>query len=142
MDLRALVQDFSDAKVAAAVELLNTFAKRHVNAEFPPWFYATFTAVKLVAQVKTWPEGGAKVPDVRPLGVGKCLRRAINTALLSNLIPACAEHFRPQKVAVGIPGGITLLVLGLRALLELHPDWVVVRLDIHNTFNEIKRVLV
>eukprot|EP00973_Karenia_brevis_P030038 4140816-Karenia_brevis.AAC.1 len=50
-----------------------------------------------------------------------------------------AEHFWPQQVAVGTPSGINLVVFGVRSLLELHPDWVAVRIDIRNAYNEIKR---
>jgi hypothetical protein len=95
--------------------------------------------VKLVAPIKTLPSNDSDAPDARPLGVGECLRRAINTALLADLKPACADYFWPQQVAVGVPGGISLLVFGVRALLEQNPGWVAVRIDIRNAYNEIKR---
>ena len=122
--LKALTQDFSDAKAASALGLLNDFAERFVNADFPPWFYAVFTAVKLAAPIKSQPANATEAPDVRPLGVGECLRRAINSALLEDLKPACASHFWPQQVAIGIPSGISLLIFGVRELLEVLPDWV------------------
>ena len=53
--LRALTEQFEDAKARSALDLLNEFADKYVNAEFPAWFYAVFTAVKLVAPVKTPP---------------------------------------------------------------------------------------
>ena len=86
--------------------------------------------MKVVAPIKTLPSNDGDAPDVGPLAVGECLRRAINTTLLSDLKLACADHFWPQQVAIGVPGGISLLVFGVRALLELNPRWVVVRIDI------------
>jgi hypothetical protein len=37
--------------------------------------------------------------------------------------------------------GISLAIFGVRALLELHPDWVAVRLDMKNAYNELKRAV-
>ena len=118
------------------------FAEKYVNVELPIWFYAAFAAVKLVAPIKKQQLGPNSVPDVRPLGVGECLRRAINSAVLSEMKPAFAEHLWPQQIAIGIPSGISLLVFGVRALLDLHPDWVAVRIDLSNAFNQIKRAAV
>ena len=50
-----------------------------------------------------------------------------------------AQHFLPQQVAIGVRSGISLLVFGVRAFLELHPDWVAIKIDIRNAYNEIKR---
>ena len=122
--------------------MLNVSAERYINAEFPPWFYAAFTAFKLAAPIKALPFETAAVPDVRPLGIGECLRRVVDSTLLADLKPACAEHFWPQQVAIGIPSGIGLLIFGFRELLELHPDWVLVRIDLRNAYNEIKRASV
>eukprot|EP00973_Karenia_brevis_P032374 4462653-Karenia_brevis.AAC.1 len=61
---------------------------------------------------------------------------------MADMKPLCASHFWPQQVAVGIPSGITLLVFGVRTLLELHPDWVAIRIDLRNAYNEIKRAAI
>ena len=58
---------------------------------------------------------------------------------MAELKPVCADHFWLQQVAIGNPSGISLVVFGVRALLELDPDWVAVRLHLRNAFNEIKR---
>ena len=42
-------------------------------------------------------------------------------------------------MAVLSASGISLVIFGIRTLLEMHPDWVVVLVDIRNAFNEIKR---
>ena len=54
----------------------------------PAWFYLIFSAVRLVAPVKeeTLAAVGA-VPDVRPLGLGECLRRVIHSALAVEYTP-------------------------------------------------------
>ena len=68
------------------------------------------------------------VPDVRPLGLGECLRRTIHSALVADHKEACEKHFWPQQVAIGIRSGMSLLVYGVRTLLELRPDFIVVKI--------------
>jgi hypothetical protein len=104
----------------------------------PTWFYLFFSHVKLVAPFKQQTSPGAS-PEVRPIGIGECLRRTITRAVIADRKEVLAGHLLPQQVAVGVPFGIGLLVFGLRAMLEMHPDWVVVKLDLRNAYNEIKR---
>jgi hypothetical protein len=47
--------------------------------------------------------------------------------------------FRPQQVAVGVKGGLSILVHGVRALMQQSPDLVCVKLDLRNAFNEVDR---
>eukprot|EP00973_Karenia_brevis_P079918 11089619-Karenia_brevis.AAC.1 len=94
--------------------------------------------IRLVAPIKPG-ESDNEVPDVRPLGLGECLRRLIHSAVIAEHRDALAEHFWPQQVAVGVPGGLSLLVCGVRLLLELRPDFICVKLDLRNAYNEVKR---
>lgn len=45
----------------------------------------------------------------------------------------------PQQVAVGVPGGISVLVHSVKLGLEAHPGHVVVKCDLRNAFNEVER---
>ena len=137
--LKALLHNFVDARAGSTLDLLDAFATRYVNAELPPWFYLVFCSVKLVGLVKTPDTSSSQVPDVRPLGLGECLRRTIHSAVVSQYRNTLSSHLWPQQVAVGVPAGISLLVFGARALLELHPDWVIVKIDLRNAYNEISR---
>eukprot|EP00973_Karenia_brevis_P036316 5008643-Karenia_brevis.AAC.1 len=96
----------------------------------------------MLAPIKAVAASAHEAPDVRPIGVGECIRRAINSALMADMKPCFAQHFWPQQAAVGTPSGISLVIFGVRSLLELHPNWVVVRLDIRNAYNEIKRAAI
>ena len=111
---------------------MNRFANRYVNATLPSWFYLV---LKLVTPFK----GAPSNRDVHPIGIGECLRRAIHHSLIADRKDVLAQHFLPQQVAIGVPSGISLLIFGVRALLDLHPDWVVIKIDIRNAYNEIKR---
>jgi len=138
--LKALVADFADARARTALPLLEEFATSYANAELPAWFYYVFTAVKAMAPIKrpaSTPDGA---PDVRPVGVGECLRRAIHSAVVSAQRPLLRDHLWPQQIAIGVPNGLSILIFGVRFLLEVHPEWVVVRVDLRNAHNEVKRL--
>jgi hypothetical protein len=36
-----------------------------------------------------------------------------------------AEHFRPHQFGVAMLGGCKIMVHGVRVMLDLHPEWVV-----------------
>ena len=78
-------------------------------------------------------------PDVKPVGIGECLRRAIHSALAAQHKDLLRQHLWPQHVAIGVPSKMNALVFGVRLTLEIRPDFVVVRLDLKNAHNEVKR---
>ncbi len=55
---------------------------------------------------------------------------------------AAELHLAPRQVSVGVSGGISILYHGLRLLLEVHPDFLVVRIDLRNAYNESRRAQV
>ena len=81
--LIALTESFADARAQQAVPLLEAFAERYANGELPEWFYLAVTTVKQIAPIKEAPAAEDAVPDVRPLSIGECLRRAIHTSIAS-----------------------------------------------------------
>jgi len=137
--LKALLPDFADARAQQAIPLLDQFAESFVNAELPPWFYLVFGSVKEIALIKTPGATSDAAPDVRPLGLGECLRRVITSALNSQHKSVLADHLWPQQVAIGVPGGLSMLLYGLRLMIEQQPNWVIVRLDLRNAYNEVMR---
>ena len=106
--LQALTRKFADTRASEAIELLEYFVDAYVNVELPSWFYVIYSNLRLVALVKPGQQVSTGPPDVRPLGLGECLRRAIHSAVAADLRENFREHFWPQQVAVGIPGGAQL----------------------------------
>eukprot|EP00966_Prymnesium_polylepis_P136815 3161268-Prymnesium_polylepis.1 len=45
-----------------------------------------------------------------------------------------SDVLAPQQMAVGVAGGISVLIHGIRVMLEEHPEFVVVRLDLRNAY--------
>ena len=52
---------------------------------------------------------------------------------------AAADALVPQQVAVGVSGGISILIHGVRLLLEFRGDFVVIRMDMSNGYNAVSR---
>ena len=78
-------------------------------------------------------------PDVRPVAVGETEMRAIGRALEIAAEPDLADVLTPQQLAVGVKGGISVVIHGVRLLLEIRQGFVVVRLDMRNGFNAVSR---
>jgi len=65
--------------------------------------------------------------------------RAIATFLAADCSEASVEVLAPQQLAVGVSSGISILIHGIRLVLEQHPTFVVVKLDLKNCFNALSR---
>ena len=85
--LKCFATDFADQRARTVIPLLEDFADAYVNAELPEWFYAVFTAVKAMAPIKAEATAPEAAPDVRPIGIGECLRRCFHAALVSQHKP-------------------------------------------------------
>ncbi|KAL2630334.1 hypothetical protein R1flu_015020 [Riccia fluitans] len=76
---------------------------------------------------------------VRPIVVGEALYRLVAQSLSLQFRATFFNHFEPWQFGVATGGGCETIVHGLRATLDLHPDWVVLQLDIRNAFNTVSR---
>ena len=83
-----------------------------------------------------------KKPDdgVRPIAVGLSLRRLSTKTLLTPLSGELGSHLRPTQLGYGTKGGCEAAVHAARHLLETSTEPIVlVKLDIKNAFNTIRR---
>ena len=133
--LTALTEEFADGRARSAIQLLNTFATLYANADLPPWFYFLSSTTYMNAPIKTPAPSADRAPDVRPIGAGECLRRAIHSSLATAFKPAFANHLWPQQVAVGVEGGISKLIFGVRLVVGSNPGFIVAKLDLRNAYN-------
>lgn len=46
---------------------------------------------------------------------------------------------RPHQVAVGVKGGLSILIHGMRLLMQQNPDHMFVKIDLRNAFNKVER---
>ena len=102
--------------------LFDEFGTWLASAEMPSWYYAAQSFAGLLPIVKkalSAAEMAAGVePDVRPVAVGEVEMRAMLSHVTEMVEPAMADVLAPQQVAVGVQGGISILIHGARVLLE------------------------
>ena len=96
---------------------LNAFAGLLARGELPDWFYLLMSSTKLVPLKKGEAPLG-QGPAVRPVQVGDPFITSVWKVLMAGVQGRLEAIFRPQQVAVGVQGGLSILVHGVRALLQ------------------------
>ena len=134
--LRALTLAVDDKGLAAHRYFANLF----LNGKLPSWFYKLKVAVRVACLTDS--NDAAQNRKVRPIALTCCQKRAWTSALVKQKSASLARFLQPYQVAVGIKGGAHLVPLAINTHLALHPDHVVVSLDIRNAFNEGERALI
>ena len=76
---------------------------------------------------------------VRPIAIGEIFTRLVGKAVVIQLRDALQNAMLPLQFGVAVPGGAEAVVLGIRAALEAHPEWVVLKVDVANAFNTVHR---
>jgi hypothetical protein len=140
--LIALALSFANRRASEVMGKMNTFQTRVINGRgMPMWYYFADSAITACAPIKDKdaPLNERGVPDCRPVGAGNTARRATARCVQAALKAELGEALYPTQAAVGVPSGISALAFGLRAAMETHPDWLLVKTDKPNAFNEIKR---
>jgi len=134
--------EYSHIDAQSALKRFNWFAGELINDRLPLWFNWAQLAVKLAAPCKKPPPSPLPadyVPDVRPVGMGAARVKVILGAVWEQVREAAVEYLAPLQVGVGVPAGIDIAFTKIRLLLECHPEWALMSLDIANMFNEICR---
>lgn len=78
-----------------------------------------------------------EIPDVRPVGMGNCRRRAWTSLLVHQRAAAIGEALGKHQVAVGVKAGLSKLHLLLSQHEAMHPDFVTLKLDCKNAHNSV-----
>jgi hypothetical protein len=76
---------------------------------------------------------------VHSIVVGKTLYRLTSRVSCFQFCNAFATHFSPHQFEVVIKGGCETIVHNIRCTLDLHTDWVVLKLNVANAFNLVLR---
>ena len=137
--LIALTRSFEEGSRAASVmDRYDSFATDAAAIAYPDWFYLVWGAARLVPLVKARVAPGVE-PDARPICISEPDLSAVLRALVRPEAPAIAAYLRPQQVAVGVSGGISIAVHGITMLLRARPGFVCVRIDLRNAYNSMCR---
>ena len=113
-------------------DLLYDVAQHVARGRIPHPIAHVLGASRLLALEK--PSGG-----VRPIAVGEVFYRLVSQTLCAQLRSHFENLLSPHQYGVGVRGGCEMVVHGLRAVLDLHPDWIVFQVDIANAFNSVER---
>jgi hypothetical protein len=49
------------------------------------------------------------------------------------------KHFSPHQFGVTTFGKCEIMVCGIQTMLNLHPNWVVLQMNVHNAFNSMSQ---
>ncbi|KAL2635415.1 hypothetical protein R1flu_006894 [Riccia fluitans] len=123
---------FTPEDLASGFDLLFELCTHIAQGRVSPSMAYLLGASRLLALEK--PSGG-----VRPIAVGEVLYRLVARTLGFQFREALADHFSPLQFGVATRGGCETIIHGLCATLDLHPDWVVLQVDIRNAFNIVSR---
>ena len=104
-----------------------------VPAEARPYVYGG----RLVAPVKP---GGAVPAQHRPLGAGVAFRRIAAGWLAQACRQDAQSTFGPRQLGVAVPRGPEIYALAVQLALQSHADWILVKADFRNAFNECYRI--
>ena len=123
---------------SAAFKLTEWLGECWVNGRLPPWFVATYMGARIAPLVK----GGLPArgtPDCRPVAVGETFRRLVTSKVMRDHKGLFRDALWPQQAAVGVESGQQLVTTGVSVALQQHPDFVAVKVDLANAFNECTR---
>ena len=121
------------ADYAAARKALMGVLRLIQDARVPPLAVEFLSLANLIGLVKSAP--GAREVALRPVAIGDFLIR-LAASLLVRAHKADIEASGGRHQYGTSDCGIEACYAAIRALLEAHPDWVLIELDIKNAFNE------
>ena len=117
---------------------VNDFAMRHVQGAFPPWYYKVCMTVETVGMYKT---AGQDPSLVRPIGMRNPWIKTIHKEVVTQNKHILTGYLEPQQLGMSVAGGAKL-VHSVRMMLEQNPEFICVKLDFKNAFNEVFRARV
>ena len=119
----------------AGFERMKDFGMKYLQGSLRPWFYVCWLSVQTVPIFKS-----AERESVRPLGLRNPLLKTFHRMVSKENRNAIKDFVEPQQVVLS-RGGAGLLITSVRESLELKKEdnYVCVKLDIQNAFNEVFR---
>ena len=119
-------------------DLVNYFCMQYVRGGMPPWFYQSVMTVETVGLFKTSDRHKEKL---RPIGMRNPFIKTIHKSIIKQNQRAFKDFLEPQQLGMSVAGAAKL-VHSIRMTLEKNPNFICVKLDFRNAFNEISRARV
>ena len=112
---------------------LENFGMKYLSGGLEDWFYPVWLTVQTVPLYKT-----EETNTVRPVGVRNPLLNKLHAQVIIQNKEDLRIHFEPQQIACS-EAGAAKLVITIRTLLEMKREFVTLKLDLQNAFNECSR---
>lgn len=119
-------------------EMVDNFALRHVQGNFPPWYFKACMTVETVGLYKTVNQDPSQV---RPVGMRNPWIKTIHKEVAAQNKEIFTEFLEPQQLGMSKAGGAKL-VHCVRMVMEQNPEFICLKLDFKNAFNEVFRARV
>ncbi|KAA8490703.1 Retrotransposable element [Porphyridium purpureum] len=120
---------------AAGAEVLTAMCglfDRVVHRGLEPQAGALWAHARLIPLRK--PDGG-----VRPIAIGEIFRRVLGRLAVTSLAHDAVETLAPDQYGVGRMAGLEAMVMRTRLAVLENPGWGVLKVDISNAFNTVRR---
>jgi len=128
-----------------ALRHLWDFSNLILTSELPAYFYSQhYTAVRVVPINKKNPKSlrAGQSMEHRPIGIGNTVKRVIEKAIARHWAVDFKEAVGDFQFAIANKAGGTQMSFAVQAILDQRPDFVAVKIDIANAFNEISRTAI
>jgi hypothetical protein len=96
-----------------------------VRGHVPPSISCLFFALKKQSR------------SIRPIVINDVTYHLVVHTLVIQCKDTFLEHFNLHQFGVTTCGRCEIMVHGVRMMLNLHPNWVVLEVDVHNSFNSM-----
>ena len=118
---------------AEDLAMLQKFGLAYMSGVLPSWFYRLWLSLQTVALFKN-----ENRQDIRPLGLRNSLIKLFHKEVAQQCKPEIIEFLEPQQLGQS-QAGAAKLVHSVRGLLHHRKDFVCIKIDLKNAFNEISR---
>jgi hypothetical protein len=116
-------------------EMLQNFSLRYINGTLPAWFYKCAMTVETVGMYKTADKDPA---IIRPIGMRNPFIKVLHKEVMIQNKDVISDYLEPQQLGMSVAGGAKL-VHSVRMMLEQHKEFICIKLDFRNAFNEVSR---
>merc|ERR1712020_573874 len=104
-------------------EMVNNFAMRHIQGNFPPWYYKACMTVETVGLYKT---ANQEASQVRPVGMRNPWIKTMHKEVVKQNKKVLTDNLEPQQLGMSVAGG-PKLVHCVRMVMEQNPNFICVK---------------
>jgi hypothetical protein len=76
------------------------------------------------------------------IAVCKVFFRFISCSIVLQLQRLFQKHLSPHQFGISTLGACETILFGIRALFNLHLDWILMQVDVETVFNSVSRIVI